>query len=105
MPHWGHVLLYAIGISRWTSETFQQRPLFSRDTCTTRLLGQVLVKTLKGGNYDYIFVIKDYMGVTTKKEQKKKSVNQEIFVQMRNKLNSALDEYNSRKEEDKKIKN
>jgi hypothetical protein len=60
---------------------------------------------LSENNYDYIFVIKDYMGVTTKKEQKTKSVNQEIFVQMRNKLNSALDEYNSRKEEDKKIKN
>jgi hypothetical protein len=51
-------------------------------------------------NYNYIYVIKDYMGVTEKKEPPKKSVNQEIYAQMRKKLNSALDKYNARKEEE-----
>ena len=40
------------------------------------------------------------MGVTEKKEPPKKSVNQEIYAQMRKKLNSALDKYNARKEEE-----
>jgi hypothetical protein len=55
---------------------------------------------LSENNYNYIYVIKDYMGVTEKNEPKQKSVNQEIYAQMRIKLNSALDKYNAIKEEE-----
>ena len=55
-------------------------------------------------NYNHILVIKEYLGITDKKVQPK-STNQEIYTQLRYKLNSALDEYNSRNENDKKIKN
>ena len=38
-------------------------------------------------NYDYIKVIKQFMGIPEKKEAKIKSINQEIYKQMRQKLN------------------
>jgi hypothetical protein len=45
-------------------------------------------------NCDYMKVIKDYMGIPEKKEEKKvKSVNQEIFRQIRTKLDSSMKEY------------
>ena len=45
-------------------------------------------------NCDYIKVIKDYMGIPEKKEEKYvKSVNQEIFRQIRTKLDSSMKEY------------
>ena len=45
-------------------------------------------------NCDYIRVIKDYMGIPEKKEEKKvKSVNQEIFRQIRTTLDSSMKEY------------
>jgi hypothetical protein len=49
---------------------------------------------LKLFNCDYMKVIKDYMGIPDKKEEKKiKSVNQEIFRQLRKKLDSSMKEY------------
>ena len=62
---------------------------------------------LSENNYDYILVIKNYLGVSAKPKSnhQNKSVNQQIYSQMRYKLNSALDDYSSRKDEDKKIKN
>lgn len=39
-------------------------------------------------NWDYSQVIKDYMGVT-KKEKPKKTLNQEIFGQIRKKMDEA----------------
>jgi hypothetical protein len=44
-------------------------------------------------NNDYIKVIKDYMGISEKKEQKKKSVNQEIFRQIRHSLDASMKQY------------
>lgn len=45
-------------------------------------------------NCDYMRVIKDYMGIPDKKEEIKiKSVNQEIFRQIRTKLDSSMKEY------------
>jgi len=45
-------------------------------------------------NCDYIEVIKDYMGIPNKKEEKKvKSVNQEIFRQIRTKLDKSMKDY------------
>ena len=45
-------------------------------------------------NYDYIKVIKDYMNIPEKnKESKVKSVNQEIFRQIRIKLDTSMKDY------------
>ena len=45
-------------------------------------------------NCDYMRVIRDYMGIPEKKvENKVKSVNQEIFRQIRTKLDSSMREY------------
>jgi len=45
-------------------------------------------------NYDYIKVIKDYMNIPEKKtETKVKSVNQEIFRQIRIKLDNSMKNY------------
>jgi len=45
-------------------------------------------------NCDYMRVIRDYMGIPETKEEKKvKSLNQEIFRQIRTKLDSSMKEY------------
>ena len=45
-------------------------------------------------NCDYMRVIRDYMGIPEKKEAPKvKSVNQEIYRQLRTKLDSSMKEY------------
>lgn len=45
-------------------------------------------------NCDYMRVIKDYMGIPEKKEERKiKSVNQEIFRQIRTTLDSSMKTY------------
>ena len=53
---------------------------------TTYTLSEAREK-LEDFNYDYIKVIKNYMGIVEKKEPKIKSINQEIYKQMRQKLN------------------
>jgi hypothetical protein len=44
-------------------------------------------------DYDHIKVIKKYLGIPEKKEAKIKSVNQEIYRQLRSKLNASTKEY------------
>jgi hypothetical protein len=44
-------------------------------------------------NSDYMRVLKDYMGIPEKKEIKAKSLNQEIYKQIRTKLDSSMKEY------------
>ena len=52
------------------------------------------IEKLKLFNCDYIRVIKDYMGIPEKKKERNvKSVNQEIFRQIRTKLDSTMKEY------------
>ena len=52
------------------------------------------IEKLKLFNCDYMRVIRDYMGIPEKKEENKvKSVNQEIFRQIRTKLDSSMKEY------------
>jgi len=57
---------------------------------------------LKESNFDHILVIKSFMGITEKKIQPIKSVNQEIYKQLRYKLDSSMREYNIRKENGEK---
>ena len=48
---------------------------------------------LKLFNCDYMKVIREYMGIPDKKVKKVKSVNQEIFRQIRTTLDSSMKEY------------
>lgn len=50
-------------------------------------------------NGDPIKVIKDYMGISDKKDTVKKSLNQEIYRQLRSKLNDSMKAYNVKQEE------
>jgi hypothetical protein len=56
-------------------------------------------------NYNEIHVIKEYLGIPEKKNTQIKSVNQEIYKQLRTKLNGAMTDYLDRVEkgEAKKI--
>ena len=52
------------------------------------------IEKLKLFNCDYMRVLKDYMGIPEKKEEKKvKSVNQEIYKQIRHTLDNSMKEY------------
>ena len=53
---------------------------------------------LKEYNFDEIATIKAYLGITEKKVLPVKSVNQEIYTQLRNKLNSNMRNYQERVE-------
>jgi hypothetical protein len=48
-------------------------------------------------NYDYILVIKDFLGITEKKAPKVISVNQEIYKQLRYKMDSSMREHTEKK--------
>ena len=54
---------------------------------------EVANEKLETAEYDHIKVIKDYLGIPEKKENKIKSVNQEIYRQLRVKLNVSTKEY------------
>jgi hypothetical protein len=60
---------------------------------------------LKEHNYNEISVIKSYLGVTEKKAPPVKSVNQEIYRQLRSRLDTNMRDYQVRVEkgEAKKI--
>lgn len=52
------------------------------------------IEKLKLFNCDYMRVLKDYMGIPEKKEEKKiKSVNQEIYKQIRTTLDTTMRDY------------
>jgi hypothetical protein len=53
---------------------------------------------LKEYNFDEIATIKAYLGITEKKALPIKSVNQEIYRQLRSRLNSNMKDYQSRVE-------
>jgi len=65
----------------------------------------VATEKLKENNFDEIATIKAYLGITEKKALPIKSVNQEIYKQLRTKLNSNMKDYQQRVEkgEAKKI--
>ena len=58
----------------------------------------VAKEKLKEFNYDHIAVIKSYLGVVEKKTQPVKSVNQEIYKQLRYRLDSNMRNYQERVE-------
>ena len=59
---------------------------------------EVAKEKLKEFNYDHIAVIKSYLGVPDKKAQPVNSVNQEIYKQLRHRLDSNMRNYQERAE-------
>jgi hypothetical protein len=57
---------------------------------------EIALNKLRENNFDEILTIKDYFGITDKKSVKIKSINQEIYKQLRNKLDSNMKEYTTR---------
>jgi len=53
---------------------------------------------------DPLLVIKDFLGIKIEKEKPIISINQEIYKQLRHKLDSCMRDYQARNESDKKIK-
>lgn len=45
---------------------------------------------LKNNNYDHILVIKSFLGITEKKAPPIKSINQEIYKQLRQQLSNSI---------------
>lgn len=55
---------------------------------------------LTENNYDHIKVIKSYLGITEKKAPvAQKSINQEIYKQLRHKLDDSMKSYLQKQEE------
>jgi hypothetical protein len=66
---------------------------------------EIAREKLKEYNYDHLLVIKSYFGIKDKKPQVIESLNQEIYKQMRYKLDGVIRDYNFRKENnDTKLK-
>jgi len=56
----------------------------------------VALAKLKELNFDHLKVIKAFMGLPEKKTETIKSVNQEIYKQIRMKLDTSMAEFNSK---------
>jgi lysyl-tRNA synthetase class II len=67
----------------------------------TDLSENVAREKLKEANFDHILVIKNFLGITEKKALPIKSKNQEIYKQLRYKLDSSMREFNIKKENTK----
>ena len=68
----------------------------------TDLSEEVAREKLKEANFDHISVIKSFLGITEKKAPPIKSKNQEIYKQLRYKLDSSMREFNTKKENGEK---
>ncbi len=59
---------------------------------------ETALEKLKEFNFDELKVIKAYLGITEKKPENIKSINQEIFKQIRYRLDSNIRDYKDRVE-------
>jgi len=59
---------------------------------------ETAIVKLQEHNNNHITVIKEFMGIPIKKSEPVKSLNQEIYKQLRYKLDASMKEYNMRKE-------
>ena len=57
---------------------------------------EVALDKLKEYNFDHLRVIKAYLGLPDKKKEVVKSVNQEIYKQLRHKLDSSMSDFNAK---------
>jgi hypothetical protein len=58
----------------------------------------IIREKLKTHNYDHLAVIRSYFGIPEKKTQEVKSVNQEIYRQLRHRLDNNMRNYQERVE-------
>jgi len=70
----------------------------------TDLSEEVAREKLKEANFDHIVVIKSFLGITEKKALPIKSKNQEIYKQLRYKLDNSMREFNTKKENSENTK-
>jgi len=63
---------------------------------------EVALEKLQKHNYDEIATIRAFFVIVEKKPQNVKSVNQEIYKQLRSKLDSSMHDYRIRKESQEK---
>lgn len=68
-------------------------------TRQTNYDNEIAHKKLQDADGDHIKVIKSYLGITEKKAPTIKSVNQEIYRQLRHKMDDSLREYNKKQQE------
>ena len=58
---------------------------------------EITKKKLEEFNYDFMKVLKDYMGISEKPQtQKVTSINQEIYKQIRQNLDASMKEYRNK---------
>jgi len=58
---------------------------------------EITKKKLEEFNYDFMKVLKDYMGISEKPQSEKvKSINQEIYKQIRQNLDASMTEYRNK---------
>ena len=82
----------ADGISFFSNDDVAQH--VKKVTTQTNYTEEEALEKLRLFNGDYMRVIKDYMGIPEKKEPEKiKSINQEIYKQIRTRLDSSMKEY------------
>lgn len=80
------------GISFFSNEELEQ--YVEKVMLQTNYTSEEAREKLRLFNCDYMRVIKDYMGIPDKKEERKiKSVNQEIFRQIRTNLDISMKAY------------
>jgi len=80
------------GISFFSSEDITKH-LTTVLTQTNYTQEEAIIK-LKFHNGDYMKVIREFMGIPEKKQESKtKSVNQEIYRQIRHRLDASMQEY------------
>jgi Tfp pilus assembly PilM family ATPase len=80
------------GISFFSNDDLDQH--IKKVMSQTNYTEEEAKKKLSLFNCDYMKVIRDYMEIPEKKEERKvKSVNQEIFRQIRTKLDNSMKEY------------
>jgi len=78
-----------------TSEIEDKIQIILRQTNYTE---EIAIQKLKENNFDEIATIKSYLGISRQKKNEIKSVNQEIYKQLRRRLDSNIRDYKVRVE-------
>lgn len=68
----------------------------------TNYTEEVALEKLKEHNFDEIATIRTYFGISEKKTTPIKSVNQEIYRQLRSKLDASMYDYREKEEQKNK---
>ena len=94
-------------MSKHTLSKEEQQKLYLRDVVMrqTEYTEEQAMNKLHEFKFDVMAVVRDYMGISTKKiEGPIKSVNQQIYGEIRNMMDNAASNYRIKKELDEKRK-